>query len=65
MNNLYTELATVYEAMYHTFIDYKEEHQFYSDLIKKFLHRNGEFDCWIIYFSPNIEDIYFVNYEFP
>lgn len=36
MNNLYTELATVYEAMYHTFIDYKEEHQFYSDLIKKY-----------------------------
>jgi trans-aconitate methyltransferase len=36
MNNLYTELATVYEAMYQTFIDYKEEYHFYHNLLKKY-----------------------------
>lgn len=35
MNNLYTELATVYEAMYQTFIDYQEEYLFYSEILKK------------------------------
>jgi predicted TPR repeat methyltransferase len=36
MNNLYTELASVYEAMYQTFIDYKEEYHFYSEILKKY-----------------------------
>ena len=36
MNNLYTELATVYEAMYQTFINYPEEYNFYSSLLKQY-----------------------------
>lgn len=36
MNNLYTTLATVYEAMYHSFINYEEEYQFYSKVIKRY-----------------------------
>jgi len=36
MTNLYKELATVYEAMYHTFIDYKEEYEYYSNILKKY-----------------------------
>lgn len=36
MSNLYKELAQVYEAMYHTFIDYKEEYEFYSQILKKY-----------------------------
>lgn len=36
MSNLYKELATVYEAMYHTFIDYQAEYTLYSGLLKKF-----------------------------
>jgi SAM-dependent methyltransferase len=35
MSSLYRELATVYEAMYHTFIDYKEEFDFYHSILKK------------------------------
>ena len=36
MSNLYKELATVYEAMYHTFIDYKDEYFFYSKILNRF-----------------------------
>jgi len=36
MNNLYTKLATVYEAMYQTFIDYQEEYLFYSKILTKY-----------------------------
>jgi SAM-dependent methyltransferase len=33
-DNLYKDLAEIYEAMYYTFINYEEEHQFYSQIIK-------------------------------
>ena len=36
MNNLYTELATIYEAMYQSFINYAEEYRFYHTLLKKY-----------------------------
>lgn len=36
MDNLYNDLAKVYEAMYHTFIDYREEYDFYSTILKKY-----------------------------
>lgn len=36
MGNLYNDLAEVYEAMYHTFINYEEEYILYSDLLKKY-----------------------------
>ncbi len=36
MSNLYKELATVYEAMYQTFIDYNAEYTLYSNLLKKY-----------------------------
>ena len=36
MSKLYKELAEVYEAMYQTFIDYKEEYDFYSGLLEKY-----------------------------
>ncbi len=36
MGNLYNDLAAVYEAMYHTFINYEEEYILYSDLLKKY-----------------------------
>lgn len=36
MNNLYTQLSEVYEAMYLTFINYEEELNFYSSLLKKY-----------------------------
>jgi len=39
MNNLYTDLAEVYEAMYATFINYKDEYAFYSEIFKKY-HKN-------------------------
>lgn len=35
MNNLYTGLAEVYEAMYQTFIDYEEEFLFYAGLLRR------------------------------
>jgi len=36
MSTLYNELATVYEAMYKTFIDYEEEYNYYSSILKKY-----------------------------
>ncbi len=36
MDNLYNDLAKVYEAMYHSFIDYQEEYDFYSTILKKY-----------------------------
>lgn len=39
MTKLYDELALVYEAMYQTFINYEEEFNFYSSLIKQYGHR--------------------------
>lgn len=36
MSNLYKDLAPVYEAMYHTFIDYKEEYECYGNILKKY-----------------------------
>lgn len=36
MGNLYNDLATVYEAMYQTFINYEAEYLFYSNLLKKY-----------------------------
>lgn len=36
MSNLYKELAEVYEAMYQTFINYKEEYLFYSKILERF-----------------------------
>ncbi|WP_027391845.1 class I SAM-dependent DNA methyltransferase [Aquimarina latercula] len=35
MNELYTNLAEVYEAMYSSFIDYKSEFEFYASILKK------------------------------
>lgn len=34
MNNLYTDLADVYEAMYQTFIDYEDEFRYYAGLLQ-------------------------------
>jgi len=36
MSSLYKELATVYDVMYQTFIDYEAEFSFYHDFIKKY-----------------------------
>ena len=36
MGKLYSDLAEVYEAMYKTFIDYKEESIFYSEILRKY-----------------------------
>ena len=36
MNTLYTDLSEIYEGMYRTFINYKEEFAFYSGLLKKY-----------------------------
>jgi len=36
MTNLYSKLASVYEAMYYSFIDYEEEYIFYSNVLKKY-----------------------------
>jgi len=36
MTNLYNDLAEVYEAMYHTFIDYKEEYNYYNEIINRY-----------------------------
>ncbi len=36
MDSLYSSLAEVYEAMYATFIDYREEYEFYSSIIRKY-----------------------------
>lgn len=36
MNNLYKKYAEVYEMMYHTFINYNEEYDFYSGKLKKY-----------------------------
>ncbi len=38
--SLYGDLAKVYEAMYQTFINYKEEYIFYSDILKKYKKNN-------------------------
>ncbi len=36
MSILYNSLANVYEAMYQTFIDYNEEHSYYSQILKNY-----------------------------
>lgn len=36
MSNLYKDLAPVYEAMYHTFINYQEEYACYGSILKKY-----------------------------
>ncbi len=36
MSKLYSELSEIYEAMYATFIDYKEEYNFYSQILSKY-----------------------------
>ena len=36
MSSLYKQLANVYEAMYQTFINYNDEYEFYSLLLKKY-----------------------------
>lgn len=38
--SLYQDLAEVYEAMYQTFINYKEEYKLYSDFFKKYEKNN-------------------------
>ena len=35
MENLYSDLANIYEAMYQTFIDYEDEYLFYSQILRK------------------------------
>ena len=39
MNPLYKDLATIYEAMYHSFIDYPAEYDFYSGQLLRY-HQN-------------------------
>lgn len=34
MTILYNQLAEIYEAMYHSFIDYQDEYQFYSGILE-------------------------------
>ena len=36
MNSVYTKLSEVYDAMYKTFINYKEELDFYSSILIKY-----------------------------
>jgi len=40
MTNLYSKLASVYEAMYYSFINYEEEYFFYSNILKKYNKNN-------------------------
>ncbi len=40
MSQLYTQLSGVYEAMYQSFIDYKEEFEFYNQLLLKYQCRS-------------------------
>ncbi len=40
MDNLYKNLATVYEAMYQTFINYPEEYALYNGIIQKYQKQN-------------------------
>jgi ubiquinone/menaquinone biosynthesis C-methylase UbiE len=40
MSNLYNDLATIYDKMYQTFIDYEEEYHFYNHLIQQFQKTN-------------------------
>ncbi len=40
MEQLYKDLAAVYEAMYYTFVDYQKEYTFYSSLFKKYQKEN-------------------------
>ncbi len=40
MENLYSDLANIYEAMYQTFIDYEDEYLFYSQILKKYKKDN-------------------------
>lgn len=39
MNELYSDLASIYEAMYATFIDYKLEYEFYSKILKRYTQK--------------------------
>jgi SAM-dependent methyltransferase len=46
MSSLYKNLATVYEAMYQTFINYSEEYIFYSEILAKYkVHSIVEIGC--------------------
>ncbi len=57
MNNLYSELAEVYEAMYRTFIDYAAEFAFYVQLIEN--QRGGslvEIGCGTGNLAPRFSD---------
>ena len=40
MSNLYNDLATIYDKMYQTFIDYEEEYDFYNQIIKRYNKTN-------------------------
>lgn len=39
MNDLYIDLAEIYEAMYATFIDYQSEFEFYENILKRYNKR--------------------------
>ena len=39
MSKIYDDLAEVYEAMYYSFIDYKEEYEYYRQIIQQY-HKN-------------------------
>ena len=46
MNNLYNNLAEVYDAMYKTFIDYGEEFNTYNELLLEYnVHSVVEIGC--------------------
>jgi SAM-dependent methyltransferase len=40
MSNLYNDLATVYDKMYQSFIDYEDEYHFYNNLIQQYQKTN-------------------------
>ncbi|MDY8135660.1 class I SAM-dependent methyltransferase [Aquimarina sp. 2201CG5-10] len=40
MNTIYKDLADIYEAMYYTFIDYKEEYEYYNNIITRYNKKN-------------------------
>ena len=40
MSNLYKDLAEVYEAMYYTFINYKDEYELYSEVVEQFNYKD-------------------------
>ena len=65
MNTLYTNLAEVYAAMYKTFINYKEELDFYGSLLTKYNCQSVlEIGCGTGNLAPGFIDLGFKYYGF-